>query len=80
MRVTLKKWGNSAAVRIPAPIMQAASLELDETVEVREEKGRIIIEPVQKKSYRLDGLLKGINAGNLHGSVDFGLPEGKENW
>ena len=80
MRVTLKKWGNSAAVRIPAPVLQAASLELDETVEVREEKGRIIIEPVQKKSYRLDDLLKGINANNLHGSVDFGLPEGKENW
>ena len=80
MRVTLKKWGNSAAVRIPAPVMQAASLELDETVEVREEKGRIIIERVNKKSYRIDDLLKGINASNLHDSVDFGLPEGKENW
>jgi antitoxin MazE len=80
MRVTLKKWGNSAAVRIPAPVLQAASLELDETVEVREEKGRIIIERVKKKSYRIDDLLKGIKASNLHGSVDFGSPEGKENW
>ena len=32
MRVIVKKWGNSASVRIPAAIMDAASLKLDETV------------------------------------------------
>jgi antitoxin component of MazEF toxin-antitoxin module len=34
MRVTVKKWGNSAAVRLPASIVQATQLELDEVVEV----------------------------------------------
>ena len=46
MRVIIKKWGNSASVRIPVAIMQAANLSLDETVDVREEGGRIVIEPV----------------------------------
>jgi antitoxin MazE len=46
MRVIVKKWGNSAAVRIPAAIMEAASLRLDEAVDVREEGGRIVIDPV----------------------------------
>jgi antitoxin MazE len=36
MRATVKKWGNSAAVRIPASVMQATRLDLDEVVDVRE--------------------------------------------
>jgi antitoxin MazE len=47
MRVTVKKWGNSAAVRLPASVVQATQLELDEVVEVREDRGRIVIEPVR---------------------------------
>ncbi len=80
MRVTVKKWGNSAAVRIPASVMDAIKLHLDEVVEVREEKGRIVIEPVRQKEYVLEDLLKGIQKTNLHGAVDFGSPEGKEIW
>ena len=36
MKVIVKKWGNSAAVRIPAAVMAAAHVELDQSVEVRE--------------------------------------------
>lgn len=50
MRTTVKKWGNSAAVRIPASIMEATRLELDVVVDVREDKGRIVIEPVRRAS------------------------------
>ena len=80
MRATVKKWGNSAAVRIPASILEAANLDLDELVDMREEAGRIVIEPVRQKTYVLDDLLKGITAKNLHESVDFGPPQGKEVW
>ncbi len=31
MKVIVKKWGNSAAVRIPAPVMAAAHVELGQT-------------------------------------------------
>lgn len=78
MRVIVKKWGNSAAVRIPAAVMEAASLSLDETVDVREEGGCIIIEPVRQSEYNLDQLLAGITAENLHAEVNFGPPVGKE--
>lgn len=78
MRVTVKKWGNSASVRIPAAIMEAARLRLDETVEVREEDGRIVIEPVRGIAYDLASLLAGITPENLHGAEDFGAPAGKE--
>jgi antitoxin MazE len=80
VKATVRKWGNSAAVRIPAAVMEAMHLELDEPVEVREEAGRIVIEPVRQKSYDLRKLLKGITAQNRHKPIDFGLPEGKEAW
>jgi antitoxin MazE len=80
MKVTVKKWGNSLAVRIPAAIMQASQLTLDEVVDVREEGGCIVIEPVRQKTYDLDRLVKGTTARNRHGSVDFGVPQGKEAW
>jgi antitoxin MazE len=78
MRVTVKKWGNSASVRIPAAIMGAARLKLDEAVDVREEGGRIVIEPVRPREYDLAQLLAGITPANLHAEVDFGARVGKE--
>lgn len=80
MNITVKKWGNSAAVRIPASIMEAMHLDLDEVVDVRAEKGRIIIEPVKRKKYDLDALLKGITPDNLHASEDTGPAVGNESW
>ena len=37
MEVTIKKWGNSAAVRIPVAVLVAADVALDQVVEVRED-------------------------------------------
>jgi len=78
MRVVVKKWGNSASVRIPSGIMEAARLRLDESVDVREEGGRIVIEPIRPSKYDLAQLLSGITPENVHAGVDFGSPVGKE--
>ena len=80
MEVIVKKWGNSAAVRIPAAIMAAAHVNLDQFVDVREEQGRIVIEPVHRKTYKLAQLLDNITSSNLHKSVETGAPVGKEVW
>ncbi len=80
MKTTVKKWGNSAAIRIPASLMQATRLCLDEIVDIREEKGRLIIEPVRQKAYELRALLKEITAQNQHAATDFGPAIGKEVW
>ena len=80
MEVIVKKWGNSAAVRIPAAIMAAAQVVLDQPVEVREEQARFVIEPIRRKEYKLDELLGGITGKNLHKPIDTGAPVGKEIW
>lgn len=78
MRIIVKKWGNSASVRIPAAIMEAARLEIGASVEIREENGRIVIEPVRQPKYQLVDLLAEVTPDNIHEEVDFGAPVGKE--
>jgi antitoxin MazE len=78
MGVQVKKWGNSAAIRIPSAIMAAAALNVGQEVEVREEGGRLIIEPVLKPAYPLDELLAGMKPETFHENVDFGPPVGNE--
>lgn len=78
MRVVVRKWGNSASVRIPASIMEAAHLAIDQPVEVREEDGRVIIEPVLAETFNLTELLAAITDHNIHEEIDFGPPMGKE--
>jgi antitoxin MazE len=78
MKAAVKKWGNSASVRIPAAVLQAARLELDDPVDIREEAGRIVIEPLEKKEFEIAALVRGITAKNLHDEIDFGAPVGKE--
>lgn len=80
MRVHVKKWGNSASVRIPASVMAAAALYIDQEVDVREEEGRIIIEPVLAPTYDLDALLDKMTPDTFPEEVDFGLPVGNEVW
>jgi antitoxin MazE len=78
MRAIVKKWGNSAAVRIPSGIMKAVRLGLDEAVDVREEGGQIVIKPIRTSKVDLAKLLSEITPENLHPGVDFGHPVGKE--
>jgi antitoxin MazE len=78
MRVTIRKWGNSASVRIPAAVMQAARVRLDQTVDIREERGRIVIEPVRVPTFDIDNLVAGITDENRHAEIDFGKPVGNE--
>lgn len=78
MRAVVKKWGNSASVRIPASVMAAAGLRLDQAVEVREDNGRVVIEPIEREDYDLGQLLAAITPENTHEEVDFGVPMGKE--
>lgn len=80
MRLQVKKWGNSASVRIPASIMAAAALHIDQLVDIREDKGRILIEPVSTPVYDLDALLAQMTPDNFPDDMDFGAPVGNEIW
>jgi antitoxin MazE len=78
MQVLVKKWGNSASVRIPVSVMEATRLKLDDAVDVRVEGGRIIIEPIRAQAFELAQLLAGITPDNLHAEADFGPAMGRE--
>jgi antitoxin MazE len=78
VRAIVKKWGNSAAIRIPVGVMAAARLHLEEAVDVREEDGRIVIEPIRPPTCDLTQLLSGITPENRHAEVDFGAAVGHE--
>jgi len=80
VQVQVKKWGNSASVRIPASVMAAAALRIDQAVDVREEGGRIIIEPVTAPSYDLDHLLATMTPDTFPDAVEFGPEVGGEAW
>jgi antitoxin MazE len=80
METVLKKWGNSAAVRIPATVLEAAHLTLDQSVDIREEQGRIVIEPVRSTTFSVAELVAGITADNRHASIDTGAAVGGEVW
>lgn len=80
MKVLVRKWGNSAAVRIPAALMQSAQLSYDQAVDIKEEGGRIVIEPERSRVYSLADLLAGITSANLHHSIDTGPNVGGEVW
>ncbi len=80
MEAQIKKWGNSAAVRIPATVLAEAKIELDQPVDVREDRGRIVIEPLRRKTFAIRALVKEIRADNLHDVIDTGPPAGREVW
>ena len=80
MRGKIEKRRNTAAVRIPASVLDAAHVCLDQPVDVRAEGGRIVIEPLQPERYDLDALVAGITDDNRHDPMDMGPRIGKEVW
>ena len=78
MQVTMRKWGNSIGVRIPAVILTELNLSAEKKVDVRAEAGRIIIEPIIDSQETLEQLLGEITPDNVHSEIDFGQPVGKE--
>ena len=80
MRLLVKKWGNSAAVRIPASVMAAASLSVDQAVDLREENGRIVIEPVCGPTYTLDELVADMRPETFPDDESCGQAIDQETW
>ena len=78
LRATVGKWGNSAAVRIPATLLAQANLTDKQAIDLVLSDGKITLEPVTKQEINLEDLLAQITPENLHGEVEFGEPVGKE--
>jgi antitoxin MazE len=77
----LKKWGNSLALRIPAPIARQLNLTENTPVDCAVMDGNLVISPVtEPRPYSLDQLLNGVTPENIHGETDVGAPVGQEIW
>ncbi len=80
MVTKLARWGNSLGLRIPKAVAEKISLQDGGEVEIRVEKGKLIVEPVAAKRYTLDELVAGITAANRHEETVWGPPVGREVW
>lgn len=79
MEIAIKKWGNSAAIRLPSIFLENLDLKLNSVVEVFTQDEMIVIKPVKKRqNVSLETLLEGITPANLHGEVSTGHAVGKE--
>lgn len=80
MKGQIQKWGNSLALRIPKGMAEEAGVEQGTPVSVELTEGRITITPIRATQPTLDELLAQIRPDNLHGEVDWGGPQGREEW
>ena len=66
MQMTIKKWGNSLATRIPKAVAESTDLHLDQLVDIEVINGKIVITPIEsKREYKLDELLSQCKPGAM---------------
>jgi antitoxin MazE len=80
MRVAVRKWGNSLALRIPKALASDSRISHGSLVDVSVEKGKLVVKPVTVPEYSLKQLLSKVRQRNLHGEVDTGTAIGRESW
>jgi len=83
MKTKAQKWGNSLAVRVPSDVAQEIGLHPDDVLEIEVVKGKIVLTPASRRTparYDLGALVKRINPRNRYREIDFGKPQGRENW
>lgn len=78
---TLKRWGNSLAVRIPASVAQEARLAEGQEIDVQVVDGKVhILAHTAIKRFSRERYLQQLRDARLepHAAVDFGAPQGSE--
>lgn len=72
MQSEIKRWGNSAAVRLTSKILAQANLEVSSPINIEVQDGKIVIEAARKVSRKVNlpfseaDLLKGLDAHGAH--------------
>ena len=75
-QATIKRWGNSLAIRIPKSILDSLQFEQDATVSLVVDDGRLVVAPL----LTLDDFVSAITDENRHDEADWGEPVGNEVW
>jgi len=81
MTATIKKWGNSAAIRLPRQILSQAKLDEGTDVEiVFAKEGEIILRAIRKRE-SIQELFADYNETFFEtDEIDWGKPQGDEVW
>lgn len=79
MRIAIRKWGNSLALRIPKSLADDAIIVLGSEVELRVERGRLVATPLGRTE-TLAELVAQITEQNRHGEAFVDTPRGAEEW
>ena len=80
METTIKKWGNSLALRIPKALAEEAGLYYELSVELSLLDGKLVIAPIEHPALDLEAMLDQITEDNLHSEVNVGPAVGQEVW
>jgi antitoxin MazE len=77
---TVKKWGNSLAIRIPQAVVQNLRLSVDNDIQIVSNGSIATLKRKNHKKVTLQELLDKVTPENTHGEIDWGGPVGKELW
>ena len=77
---SIKKWGNSLALRIPKHVADELHIDHNTEVELQVEQGELHIKPKAVPHYSLDQLLEQITPENTHSEIETDSPLGNEIW
>lgn len=77
---TVRKWGNSLAIRVPKSVILNLGLRDNSQLEIVVDGVKATVKPVAQAPQSLAKLLKGVTPANIHGEYDWGESVGKEIW
>ena len=80
MHVSIQKWGNSLALRIPRAIAHDLALDRGAVLDLKLKKKTLVLKALPKRSWSLKKLLSGVTERNRHGETETGKPVGREVW
>lgn len=79
MSTIVQKWGDSLAVRLPAPMLEQVGLSEGAEVDVRVE-GRALVIKQARLVRRIEEVLAGVPPEGFGPEEDWGPPVGREVW
>ena len=79
MYITIQKWGNSLALRIPKTIAKQVNVHQGSRVDMSLSANKIVLSPTEHE-YSLSSLLKKVTGRNCHEEIRTGKAVGKEVW
>jgi antitoxin MazE len=80
MKTVVQQWGNSLALRIPKAFAEQTRIKKGSPVSLTVKDGRMLVQPLRRRTYTLQELVSKITPENRHPETDWGRPMGKETW